>query len=64
MANATFYNHGIEKNLEAMRRHYPEGFVMRLYHDFEDEERLDVLCRISCRNADLDLCDARDIGGN
>ena len=69
-ANGTFYNGGIEKNLEAMRRHYPAGFVMRLYHDFEfDEEkedgrgRLDVLCRISCGNADLDLCDARDIGG-
>ena len=69
-ANGTFYNGGIEKNLEAMRRHYPAGFVMRLYHDFEfDEEkedgrgRLDVLCRISCGNADIDLCDARDIGG-
>ena len=70
-ANGTFYNGGIEKNLEAMRRHYPAGFVMRIYHDFEfdeekkdeDDGRLEVLCRISCGNADLDLCDARDIGG-
>lgn len=64
-ANGTFYNGGIEKNLEAMREHYPSGFLVRIYHDFDfgDGERLDVLCRISCRNADIDLCDARDIVG-
>lgn len=57
------YLQGIEDNLKAMPRYYPE-WTMRLYYDLPPEDPiLDHLCNLACSFPNLDLCYIRDLPG-
>jgi hypothetical protein len=60
VANGSYFA-GIETNLESIREFYP-GFVMRLYHSYRSQDKLNLLCKLFCDNPDLDLCNAHDMG--
>ncbi len=57
---------GIEANVKAMKKHYPKGYTIRVYHDKswreEDREQMEDLCRVFCDNRDVvDLCSVRSL---
>ena len=56
---------GIRGNIEAIGRHYPEGYIARVYHDKNWEENPEVmrhLCDVYCKYHEVvDLCPVRKL---
>ena len=59
------YVKGIRGNVEDMRRHYPEGYTARVYHDKnweQNPEQMRRLCQVYCDHRDVvDLCAVRKL---
>lgn len=57
------YFEGIVGNLELMNQFYP-GWIMRLYYDLDKTDPVfKDLCKLSCENDILDICDAKKLPG-
>ena len=57
------YLEGVATNLKSVRELYP-GWTMRLYHNIpKDSGTFELLCKMACEYAELDLCDAYNLPG-
>ena len=55
------YFKGIEDNLKKIPEIYP-SWILRLYYDIEpDNPLMEILCKLACNDANIDLCPVRNI---
>merc|ERR1712223_841951 len=59
--DSSYYKKGFVRNVDAIKKYYPNQYIIRLYYNDQTMTDKNVLCDIYCQESSVDLCNVKTI---